>query len=75
MANGSIQLKQSMTCVESAVVEVDADHLSSSSLRKLNQGQETSKALLDKISAFVGVPSDDDIIDCQDMLRLIGQSL
>ena len=44
---------------------------SSSLLRRLNNGRETSQALFDKISSYVGVLSDDDIVDCQHLVKVI----
>mmetsp|Transcript_25961 Transcript_25961/g.61599 ORF Transcript_25961/g.61599 Transcript_25961/m.61599 type:complete len:220 (+) Transcript_25961:435-1094(+) len=73
-AKESIQLKDSMTNIIGRAVVDGTDGPSSSSkstLRHLNHGRETSKALLDHISSYVGVPSDDDVVDCQDLVKVI----
>eukprot|EP00529_Nitzschia_sp_RCC80_P032113 CAMPEP_0113509594 /NCGR_PEP_ID=MMETSP0014_2-20120614/37664_1 /TAXON_ID=2857 /ORGANISM="Nitzschia sp." /LENGTH=220 /DNA_ID=CAMNT_0000405445 /DNA_START=269 /DNA_END=931 /DNA_ORIENTATION=+ /assembly_acc=CAM_ASM_000159 len=73
-AKETIQLKDSMTNIIGRAVVDGTDGPSSSSkstLRHLNHGRETSKALLDHISSYVGVPSDDDVVDCQDLVKVI----
>ena len=40
-------------------------------LTRLNHGRDTSQALLDKISSYVGVVNDDDYHDCQQLVNVI----
>lgn len=66
-AQEALVLKESMICVQSAV----ASGLASSSsfpLLLLSVGHETTATWMSAIAAYAGIPSNADVLDCQELL-------
>jgi hypothetical protein len=66
-AQERLDIYNSLQCVRTAATNKNT---SCCSLVMLHQGIETTNALFDRIAQFAGIPSNDEIIDCEQLITI-----
>ena len=74
-AQERLDVYNSLQCMRTAAAITttstsDSTSTSSCPLVMLHQGMETTDALFDRIAQFAGIPSNDEIMDCEQLITI-----